>query len=273
MSLVDSAAAFRKRLEEVVVDVAIRNAVIACGIDKFNALAFAVGTPQSPPSDDDFRAFTDSLLPVGYGMASYSAMRRLHFEATTLVDSQLKGKVPGDQGEKHKLPTIEKQARLTDQRARLVGIEIKGEMQPSYALVDAACGMVESNSVLWIGPSQCTSRDQEIQQGAKNMPSVVHLEQRTLKLAAAEPNLEDECASAIQLQWCLQRRAPALDQARLSSWSVQSKWINQMLTPLNAPPSWSRKNFLRSTCQGRQTVVDRSRARVRYSCTSGCWKC
>lgn len=237
MALVDSEAAFRKRLEEVVTDQANRNAITAGGITTFSSLAFAVGTPQSPPSDDAFRAFADTILPVGYGVGVYSGLRRLHFEATTLVVAQLKARVTGDGDEaKRKLPVVEKQARLADQRTRLTGVEIKGEMQPSFALVDAVQNMIETNSIMWIAPSKCTSRDQEIQQGAKNLPSVVHLEQHTLKLAAPEPNVEADCSNAIQLQWCFQRRALALDQAGLSSWSMQGKWITQMLTILNAPP-------------------------------------
>ena len=224
MALTDSKAAFKKRLVEVIPDAATNAAVIAGGIETFSNLAFAVGTPQAPASDDAFRTFADTVLPAGYGMAAYSGLRQLHFEATTLVVAQLKAEVTGDTEEgKHKLPVIEKQARLADQRTRLVGVEIKGELQPSFALVDAVNNMIESNSVLWLAPSKCTSRDQEIQQGSKNMPSVVHLEQHTLKLAAAEPNIEAEHANAIQLQWCFQRRALALDQARLSSWSMQSK--------------------------------------------------
>lgn len=112
MSLVDSEAAFRKRLEECIGDPAARTAAVAGGVTTFSSLAFAVGTPQSPPSDEDFRQFTDNLLPVGYGMASYSGLRRMHFEATTLVVAQLKARVSGDtEDSKAKLPVIEKQAR------------------------------------------------------------------------------------------------------------------------------------------------------------------
>lgn len=222
MALTDSKAAFKQRLIQVIPHVPTHNAAIAGGIETFSALAFSVGTPQAPASDDALRTFADNLVPAGYGMSSYSGLRQLHFEATTLAVAQLKAKVTGDSEDgKHKSPVIEKQARLADQRTRLVGIEIKGELQPSFALVDAANNMIESNSVMWIAPSKCTSRDQEIQQGSKNMPSVVHLEQQTLKLSA---------------QWCLQRRALALGQERPSSWSMQSKWINQTLTILNAPP-------------------------------------
>ena len=243
MALVDSEAAFEQRLGEVIQDAASRVAILNQGIKSFSSLAFSSGTPQSPPSDDAFRTFADSVLPAGYNMATFSSFRRLHFEAATLVVAQLKQKVTGDGDEgKQKLPTVEKQARLADQRRRLSGLDIEGELQPSYALIDAVNGMIESSSVLWIAPSKATSRDQEIQHGAKNLPSVVQLEQHTLKLSTPEASIEADCSTTIQLQWCLQRRALALDQVRLSSWDCQNKWINQLLTILNtpSPPGHSR---------------------------------
>ena len=237
MALVDSEAAFEQRLREVLPTVAVRRAIINEGIRTFSGLAFASGTPQNPPSDDLFRNFADGILPGGYDMATYSSFRRLHFEASTLVVAQLKSRVIGDPDEgKQKLPIVKKQARLEDQRRRLVGVEIEGELQPSFQLVDAVNNMIETNTVQWIAPSKATSRDQEVLQGAKNLPSVVQLEQHTLKLAAPDANLEAECGSALQLQCCLQRRALALDQVRLSSWECQSKWISQLLTTLSCQP-------------------------------------
>ena len=90
-------------------------------------LAFSVGTPQTPPTDDAFRNFADQVLPPGYDMGTYSAFRRLHFEASTLVVAQLKAKVTGDQEDgKQKLPVIEKQTKLADQKRRLGGVDIEG---------------------------------------------------------------------------------------------------------------------------------------------------
>ena len=96
--------------------------------------------------------------------------------------------------------------------------------------------MIETSNVLWIAPCKATSRDQEIQHGAKNLPPVVQLEQHTLNLASQDSNFEADCISTIQLQWCLQRGALALGQVRLSSWDCQNKWINQLLTTPNTPP-------------------------------------
>ena len=237
MALVDSLAAFEQRLNEVVSSEAARAAIVNGGIRTFSTLAFASGTPQSPPSDEAFRTFADGILPPGYNMATYSAFRRLHFEAATLVVAQLKQRVTGDSEEgKQKLPVVEKQSRLAEQKLRLNGIDITGELQPSYSLIDLVNNMIETSSVLWIAPSKSTSRDQEILHGAKNLPSVVQLEQHTLKLSPPDSTFEADCSSTIQLQWCLQRRALALDQVRLSSWDCQTKWINQLMTTLNTPP-------------------------------------
>jgi hypothetical protein len=237
MASVDSEAAFEQRLREVMPTAAVRGAIVNAGIRTFSGLAFASGTPQNPPTDDAFRAFADGILPVRYDMATYSSFRRLHFEASTLVVAQLKSRVTGDPDEgKQKLPIVEKQARLENQKRRLIGVEIEGELQPSFQLVDAVNNMIETNTVQWIAPSRATSRDQEVLQGAKNLPSVVQLEQHTLKLAAPDANLEADCGSALQLQWCLQRRTLALDQVRLSSWECQSKWISQLLTTMSAQP-------------------------------------
>ena len=160
MALVDSEAAFEQRLPEVVANAAARLAITNSGIRTFSALAFAVGTPQTPPSDDAFRRFADRVLQPGYDMATYSAFRRVHFEASTLVVAQLKARVTGDQEDgKQKLPVVEKQTRLADQKRRLLGVDIEGEMQPSYHLVDTVNNMIETNCVQWIAPSKATSRD------------------------------------------------------------------------------------------------------------------
>ena len=64
------------------------------GFRVFSALAFACGTPQSPPSDADFQAFVDRIMGAAAPTGVVAQMRRLHFEASTLVVAQLK--ISGD---------------------------------------------------------------------------------------------------------------------------------------------------------------------------------
>ena len=62
-----------------------------------------------------------------------------------------------------KLPQAEKQARLVQQQTKLSGLSITGELQPSHARIDLPASMLESNAELWIGPSQCSKRETELQ--------------------------------------------------------------------------------------------------------------
>ena len=66
----------------------------------------------------------------------------------------------------------EKTARLRDQEQRFPGMRIKGELQPSFALIDFMAQIKETNCVVWIPPSKCSKRDTEIQNQLGNPPPV-----------------------------------------------------------------------------------------------------
>ena len=52
--------------------------------------------------------------------------------------AELKSKASEPSGDAtRRLPIAEKAARLREQEARLPGVRIRGELQPSYALIDA----------------------------------------------------------------------------------------------------------------------------------------
>ena len=92
-------------------------------------------------------------------------MRMLLFESATLVAAHLKAQATADDADVtgRKLPRVDNQARLLEQRKRLVGVLVEGETQPSYALVDMCQLISESNSITWISPAKCTKRDVEVQ--------------------------------------------------------------------------------------------------------------
>ena len=80
----------------------------AQNINSFSELAFLSGT--RPPSDEEFKALSDSVLGGGASAGQIGLLRRLHFKATTLVLSHLKTAVTSETSEdigKH--PFAEKQ--------------------------------------------------------------------------------------------------------------------------------------------------------------------
>ena len=235
MALVDSAASFEKRCEEL--QNGLHSIFQDVNITTFSALAFAVGTPQSAPSDEDMQRFADRLMGGPASLAELSVIKRIHFESVTLVmvDVQ-KHSAAQDLSEPGRtLPFVEKHRRLTVQQERITGISHKHEQQASHALIDASFQMVESGSLVYIAPSKCGSRDQEIQQDAKaKQKQLVTIEQGALRTIAS-PNLPTvDVGTELKLMYALQRRGLAFDLVSLLSWEVHSEWVGKLFRALMA---------------------------------------
>ena len=235
MALVDSTASFEKRCNEL--QNGLHQTLCDAGINTFSSLAFAVGTPQSAPPDDDMQRFADRLMGGPASLAELSVIKRIHFEAVTLVMVDLqKHSASQDLSEPGRsLPFVEKQRRLMMQQERITGISHKHEQQASHALIDACFQMIESGSLVYIAPSKCGSRDHEIQQDAKaKQKQLVTIEQGALK-AVASPSLPVvDIGTEMRLMYALQRRGLAFDLVSLMSWDVHSEWCNKLFRALMA---------------------------------------
>ena len=120
--VVDSEASFKARCSLVCGDLAIHGKLLAQQVKTFSDLAFACGTPQAPPSEEDFNQFCDKILGSGASVGDAAKLRRLHFESSAYVTASLKAQVMGETSEApKKLPVAEKTARVANQRQRLKG--------------------------------------------------------------------------------------------------------------------------------------------------------
>ena len=242
MALVDSAASFEKRCNEL--QETLHQVFQDAGITTFSSLAFAVGTPQSAPSDDDMQRFADRLMGGPAPLSELSLVKRLHFEAVTLVMVDIqKQSASQDLSEPGRsLPFVEKQRRLLVQQERITGISHKHEQQAAHALIDACFQMVESGSLVYLPPSKCGSRDQEIQQDAKaKQKQLVTIEQGALKAIASPTLMTVDIGTELKLMYALQRRGLAFDVVSLMSWETHSEWVNKLFRALmsDATPNFS----------------------------------
>ena len=239
MALVDSQATFQVHCDKIDPSGWLKGIMATNRLRTFSDLGFAVGTPQAPAAPADFDGFCTQLNGgTDMTISEVSRVRRLHFEACTLIVAHTKQQVTLDANVEgsRKLPAAEKQARLQQQQARLSGLHIAGELQPSHSLIDLAASMLESNTIIWIGPSTCTKRESEIQVAAtKEKSQVLSIEQQTVKVTAAESTLKADDNTELQLQWCFQRRGIALDQCRLIEWDLHQRWVQYLLGLLSKP--------------------------------------
>ncbi|CAJ1428688.1 unnamed protein product, partial [Effrenium voratum] len=129
-----------------------------------------------------------------------------------------------------------KVARLGRQQARLNGVSIKGELQPSHALIDLVASMCDTNSVIWVAPSKCSKREREVQQLTKEKTPVLTVEQHMLKFSGPDEEISVDTSTELHWQWAMQRRGIALDQCGLIHWDTHQKWLQQLLGLVSRDP-------------------------------------
>ena len=242
MSLVDSEASFKSRCIAVGGNEDLWNALRRHNIKTFSDLSFACGTPQAPPSDEAFRLFSEDIFGASPTLGQTSKLRRLHFEAGTVIVAHLRQQVTGDASEAPKrLPMAEKEARYLDIKARLPGLLLEDELLPSHELVDAVAQMVEANHLTWLAPSRCTKREQELRLGVRQKGRVLSVLDNAVTLTSTPDKLTADHSSPLHLQWCLQRRGLALDMCRVLSWHTHEKWLAFLLQALTreVPPGYA----------------------------------
>ena len=235
MSIIDSEAAFERKCKDLRNGEELYNGLQQIGVRDFSTLAFTLGTPQKAPTDEQF----EDLGAKVYGtptIGQLALLRKLHFEATTLMVASINEQVKSDSadplGLAKRLPAAEKQSRLDSQSKRLAGLRIVGELAPSHQLLDLTNSMVESGVLTWVAPSKCSKRDDEVQANIKPTSSTLQIEQATLKVAQVPVNTVADVGSELKLQWALQRRGIAMDQCRLLDWAIHEDWVQWLLQSL-----------------------------------------
>ena len=107
-------------------------------------LAFALGSNPGIIQEDDFQKFITTLGVTD--PQEILALRRLTFEAQTMLISSLKQEVSrpsASSSETKHMSPLERQSRIDALRAKTAGVTIKGEYEPSHGLIDACLSMID----------------------------------------------------------------------------------------------------------------------------------
>ncbi|CAE7248244.1 unnamed protein product [Symbiodinium sp. CCMP2592] len=234
-TVIESEAAFKQRCAEASKDATLHTKLGAQGITCFKTLAFAIGSPQQPPTEAQFDEFSVKVYGVVPTMGQTAILRHLHFEATTLVVQTYRDMVTHD-------PSDPSHTRLEFQKRRLsAGMEISGELEPSHQLLDIANQQYESGVLTWIPASKCAKREAEVLALGKDKSSLLQVEQNIIKMGPGDQAIACDVSDPLRFQWAMMRRGIAFDNCHLLSWEVHQRWVQKMLDCLSAtpPPSYS----------------------------------
>ena len=245
--MLDSQADFRARAREIGFDEPELSNLDRLGYNTFGRLAFAAN--YVPGASDDSPLLQLGADITGTDPAPANRMplvRRLVFESYTLASADLRSKIERkDEDTPRRMAQAERAARHDEQKRRLNGLDLTGELEPSNALIDAVYQLHEDNALKYIRWETCTKRDQELM-GLKTDPvwkpdaNGVVREQKVLEV------LKADVGSDLKLQYALQRRSLAFDQARLVNYDKFEKWTQVLMQAYMAPPP---DNYLRVTLE------------------------
>ena len=122
------------------------------GIDTIAKTAFCSSyLPGNPDEGPMQQAFKDALKRDFTG-AEMAAFRYLFNECYAIVSQEMKVLVErsADATETRRLTNVERADRYDKQVKRLPGLNIKGFLEPSDALVDIACTQYDNNRLAYI---------------------------------------------------------------------------------------------------------------------------
>ncbi len=105
------------------------------------------------------------LRPVPLNPGNAASLKRLIFEAQTLICSEVKNKAGKREDSSHvSFATPERDARIVQQRNRLTGLRFKGEEECSHVSYDLVLAVLEKDCLTYLGPEKFPTRRNELMQ-------------------------------------------------------------------------------------------------------------
>ena len=235
--MLESSACFVSRAEEIGLT---QDEIARCkilNVDSFGKFAFGANYVPGQPDDLPLMTFIAKLCDVDPPPENrIPAIRRLFYESYTLQNAELRTRVEKKEDDPpRRLAQAERASRFTDQVARLSGLDISGELEPSHGLIDLVFSMIEDNQLKYIRWEQCTKRDQELM-GIKSDPMWKPDSQGVIKEVKVQAELKADTSSDLRLKYALQRRSLALDQARLCDYEKMERWSCILLEAYSRAP-------------------------------------
>ena len=129
----DSTPVFKQRMTACGVDDTSVKKLEDANICSLAKLAYCCSYNPNQPNEAPLVAFFEAIIGEGNPLEPglLACLRRVYVEAHTFMLAELKGKIERKEDEApRKVPQPERNARLAQQRMRLSGIAINGEMNP-----------------------------------------------------------------------------------------------------------------------------------------------
>ena len=120
--------------------------------------------------------------------------------------------------------------RRERQQKRLKGINIQGFREPSDRLVDKCVAIYEENRLAYVDLTTCTSKDAEVKASGSSKEDK-HLTidaSGNVRMKGQQLKIEADISSDLLLQYALERRGLALEQANIVAYDLHDMWVSKL---------------------------------------------
>ena len=232
-SILDSKAEFKKRATELLGQ-ADADRFATQRIDTFGSLAYSVAEQPDKISDERLEKVTAELFGEAATLGTKSAVRRLAFEGLTHSLQDIRLRSEPDTHSTRALPAFEREDLRTTQVARLKGLLIEGDLEPSHGLVDRAASMMRDGVVRYTPPSNCISRDAELSATRRDRDFLA-IEGGELAVRRKDTAQSTNISTDFLLQQAFTRRGLALDRVGVLNFDVHERAMRQFFHLCSRP--------------------------------------
>ena len=240
----DSVATFSERIMELGLSEHV-DRFIRAGWFTLSNLAYASRAGQTGNRDDFVReVLVKGLGEEGGNHRHAPVLERLYYEAFMLAAQDLRARTePTSSATPRQLPQPERRERRRRIQQRLVGLNLRGELEASHHLVDLCINMYDNDAVEYVPLELCTKRDMEVQRVAKDPFFATSLGQDgTLRLNKVSEGLVSVPDCQYAMSFAYQRRGTALEQADVMQYETHEALHQRLVHALMKPsePGFAR---------------------------------
>ena len=227
-SIVDSEAHFSQRCSEVGLSDPGAQAVINAGFSTLGRLAFGVGQPGTAVTTQESERFANNILGGMATMRDIAALRRL-------VMAQLREQVSNPEAAAtRKIPPVERESKMRQLKARLPGLLIQGQIEPSHALLTLVAQMWENKQLQYIPVERLTSREYEVMHSKSTKQLQIDPDKLLVKEEAKVP--DQTATTELQVLEAFKRRGVAFAFIDCMSWDCHETYLQMLFSHLRVDP-------------------------------------
>ena len=144
-------------------------------------------------------------------------------------------------------------------RARLTGVVVEHQLEPSHALLDIFRQQWESKQLEYVHAEKCTSREFEVMKHKSSKQLTIDQDKLLVKEERSVPE-QPVHSSELQVLEALRRRGIAMACVDMKSWESHEKYLQRLFNHLRVD---APDNFIKTTSQ---QVLKADRRIAKCSC-------